>query len=57
LKYFFESFIDEKKEYCLEPNELLEAFRAFRVVYYEETKAEHSDKFDQSVYFVAIKKM
>jgi 2-polyprenyl-3-methyl-5-hydroxy-6-metoxy-1,4-benzoquinol methylase len=53
----FESFIDEKKEYCLEPNELLEAFRSFRVVYYEETKAKHSDKFDQSVYFVAIKKM
>jgi SAM-dependent methyltransferase len=53
----FESFIDEKKEYCLEPNELLEAFKAFHVAYYEEKKAKHSNKFDQSVYLVAIKKM
>ena len=52
----FESFIDKKKEYCLEPNELLHAFESFHVVYYEEKKAEHSDKFDQSVYLVAIKK-
>jgi tellurite methyltransferase len=53
----FESFIDEKKEYCLESNELLNAFEHFHVVYYEERQAEHSDKFDQSVYFVAIKKV
>lgn len=52
----FESFIGEKKEYCLEPNELLNAFGSFHVVYYEEKKAEHSDKFGQSVHFVAIKK-
>ena len=53
----FESFIDEKKDYCLKPNELLNAFESFHVVYYEEKKAEHSDKFDQGVYFVAIKKL
>lgn len=53
----FESFIDKKKEYCLTPNELLKAFESFHVVYYEEKKVEHSDKFDQSVYFVAIKKV
>jgi tellurite methyltransferase len=53
----FESFIDKEKEYCLEPNELLHAFESCHVVYYEEKKAEHSDKFDQAVYFVAIKKM
>lgn len=53
----FESFIDKKKAYCLKPNELLTAFESFHVVYYEEKKAEHSDKFDQSVYFVAIKKV
>ncbi len=53
----FESFIDEKKAYCLEPNELLNAFEFFHVVYYEEKKVEHSDKFDQSVYFVAVKKV
>ncbi len=53
----FESFIDETEEYCLEPNELLNAFEYFHVVYYEERKTEHSDKFDKSVYFVAIKKV
>lgn len=53
----FESFIDENKAYCLEPNELLHAFKSFHVVYYEERKAEHHDKFDQSVYFVAVKKV
>ena len=51
----FESFIDEKKAYCLEPNELLNAFENFHVVYYEEKKSEEPDKFDQSVYFVAVK--
>lgn len=52
----FESFIDENKEYCLKPNELLHAFESFHVMYYEERKVEHSDKFDQSVYLVAMKK-
>ncbi|MBU1341753.1 MAG: class I SAM-dependent methyltransferase [Proteobacteria bacterium] len=52
----FESFIDGKKEYCLEPNELLHAFESLHIVYYEEREAEHSDKFDQSVYLVAIKR-
>jgi SAM-dependent methyltransferase len=52
----FESFIDKKKDYCLEPNELLHAFNSFQIVYYEEKKNDPSDKFDQSVYMVAIKK-
>ncbi len=52
----FESFIDDKKEYCLKPNELLKAFNTFHVVYYEEKSSAHSNKFDQSVFFVAIKK-
>jgi 2-polyprenyl-3-methyl-5-hydroxy-6-metoxy-1,4-benzoquinol methylase len=52
----FESFIDGQKEYCLEPNELLQAFEALHIVYYEEREAAHTDKFDQSVHLVAIKK-
>ncbi len=52
----FESFIDEKKDYCLETNELLHAFNSFQIVYYEEKENDPSDKFDQSVYMVAIKK-
>ncbi len=51
----FESFIDEKKDYCLEINELLHAFNSFQIVYYEEKENDPSDKFDQSVYMVAIK--
>ncbi|SDU45372.1 Tellurite resistance protein TehB [Desulfobacula phenolica] len=51
----FESFIDEKKEYCVKQNEFLHAFESFHVVYYEERETKHSDKFDQSMYFVAIK--
>jgi SAM-dependent methyltransferase len=51
----FESFVDEKKDYCLEPNELLHAFNCFQIVYYEEKKNDPADKFGQSVYMVAIK--
>ena len=52
----FESFIGGKKEkYCLKQNELLQAFQAFHIVYYEEKKSEHSDKFDQIASLVAIK--
>ncbi len=52
----FESFIDKNKDYCLETNELLHAFNSFQIVYYEEKESDPSDKFDQSVYMVAIKK-
>ncbi|CCK82030.1 class I SAM-dependent methyltransferase [Desulfobacula toluolica] len=52
----FESFIDDKKDYCLKSNELLHAFKSFRIVYYEKKENEPSEKFDQSVYFVGIKK-
>jgi hypothetical protein len=51
----FESFVDEKKDYCLVPNELLHAFNCFQIVYYEETENDPADKFDRSVYMVAIK--
>ena len=51
----FESFIGEKRDYCLETNELLHAFNSFQIVYYEEKENEPSDKFDQSVYMVAVK--
>ncbi|MGA6924225.1 MAG: class I SAM-dependent methyltransferase, partial [Desulfosarcina sp.] len=43
-----ESFLNGKKsDYCLEHNELLRAFQSFRIVYYEEKKSHHSQKFDQ----------
>ena len=52
----FESFMDgEKDKYCLKKNELLRAFLSFRIVYYEEKKTEHSEKFDQIASLVAIK--
>ena len=52
----FESFMDgEKDKYCLKKNELLRAFLSFRIVYYEEKKADHSEKFDQVASLVAIK--
>ncbi|MFO7715522.1 class I SAM-dependent methyltransferase [Desulfosarcina sp.] len=52
----FESFMDGKKdEYCLKPNELLGVFQAFRIVYYEEKKANHSEKYDQTASLVAIR--
>ncbi|WP_319524756.1 class I SAM-dependent methyltransferase [uncultured Desulfosarcina sp.] len=51
----FESFMDGKKdEYCLKKNELLDAFRSLRVVYYEEKKIDPDEKFDQIVSLVAI---
>ncbi len=52
----FESFIDDKKDYCLKSNELLHTFKSFRVVYYEERENDPSEKFDRSVYFAGIKK-
>lgn len=52
----FESFMDgEKDKYCLKQNELLRAFQSFRIVYYEEKKADHSEKFEQTASLVAIK--
>ncbi|MBR9984463.1 MAG: class I SAM-dependent methyltransferase [Desulfosarcina sp.] len=52
----FESFMDgEKEKYCLKQNELLRAFQSFRIVYYEEKKADLSEKFDQTASLVAIK--
>jgi len=52
----FESFMDgEKDKYCLKQNELLRAFPSFRIVYYEEKKADISEKFDQTAALVAIK--
>jgi SAM-dependent methyltransferase len=52
---FFESFAGEGKKYGLKPNELLEAFKSFHVVYYEEKNQARANKFDQSVFFVAVK--
>lgn len=53
----FESFMGGKnEEYCLKQNELLHAFLSFHIVYYEEKKAPYSDKFDQIICLVAIKK-
>lgn len=52
----FESFMDgEKDKYCLKQNELLRAFQSLRIVYYEEKKADLSEKFDQTASLVAIK--
>jgi SAM-dependent methyltransferase len=52
----FESFMDGKQNrFCLYPNELLQAFVSLRVVYYEEKKADYSEKFDYSASMVAIK--
>ena len=52
----FESFMDgEKDKHCLKQNELLWAFKSMRIVYYEEKKADHSEKFDQIASLVAIK--
>lgn len=51
-----ETFLAEKQnDYCLRPNELLDAFRSFRTVFYEEKKSNHSMKFDQIAALVAIK--
>ena len=52
----FESFLDgEKDKYCLKQNELLRTFQSFRIVYYEEKKSAHSEKFDQTASLVAIR--
>jgi tellurite methyltransferase len=52
----FESFLDaDKNRYCLKYNELLRAFAALRVVYYEERKTAHAGEFDQIASLVAIK--
>ncbi len=52
----FESFMDgERDRYCLNQNELLRAFQSFRIIYYEEKKTDHTEKFDQTASLVAIK--
>ena len=52
----FESFLDGKKErYRLQQNELLRAFQSFQIVYYEERKAEQTQKFEQIATLVATK--
>lgn len=51
----FESFTGGGNDkYCLEPNELLQAFQSLRIVYYEEKPCD-SDVFDQTVSLVGIK--
>ena len=53
----FESFMDgEKNKYCLKQNELLSAFRSLRILYYQEKKSSHSEKFDQTASLVAVAK-
>jgi SAM-dependent methyltransferase len=52
----FESFLEgHRKEFCLDPNELIHAFKSFRVVYYEEKKTDASEKPSQIASLVAIK--
>ncbi|BBO72379.1 SAM-dependent methyltransferase [Desulfosarcina alkanivorans] len=52
----FESFLDGHKDaYCLKPKELLRVFQSLRIVYYEEKKASHGARFDQTASLVAIK--
>lgn len=52
----FESFMGgNKNAYCLEQNELLRTFASFHIIHYSEKKTDHSDAFDQTVSFVAIK--
>jgi SAM-dependent methyltransferase len=52
----FESFLDGKREtYRLKQNELLRAFHAFRIVYYEEKGAQHAEKIERVASLVAIK--
>jgi len=52
----FESFVDEENDnYCLQQNELLRAFQALRIVYYEEKKTDRSARFDQTAVLVAIR--
>lgn len=45
----------QRDVYCLKPNELRHVFQSFQIVFYEETWADHSEKFDQIVSMVAIK--
>ena len=52
----FESFIGQEKEpYCLLENELLHAFKNFRIIFYEEKKTDLSEKFNQIASLVALK--
>jgi SAM-dependent methyltransferase len=52
----FESFLDEAQDqYCLKYNELLRAFAALRVIYYEERKTEHAGRFEEIAALVASK--
>ena len=51
----FESFISGvKAAYCLKPNELLRAFLNLRILFYEERKADRSERFDQIATLVAV---
>ncbi|MEM7393639.1 MAG: methyltransferase domain-containing protein [Verrucomicrobiota bacterium] len=51
-----ESYIGgTRKAYTLEPNELLQSFSSLRIIYYEEKKADHGERFDQAVYLAAVK--
>lgn len=52
----FESFIGrEEQAYCLIQNELLRVFQPLRIIFYEEKKSDHSEKFNQIASLVAIK--
>ena len=51
----FESYVDENRDYCLKPNELLHAFSSLHIVCYEERENEPSNRFKKSVYMVAKK--
>jgi len=52
----FESFLNgEIDKYCLKTNELLHVFDDFRIIYYEEKKTDHSEKYDQVASLVAMK--
>jgi SAM-dependent methyltransferase len=51
-----ESFLDGRQSrYCLKPNELIRAFQSLRIVYYEERRSGHTDKFDQIAALAAVK--
>ncbi len=52
----FQSFVNgETDKYCLLTNELLHAFNKIRIIYYEEKKTAHGEKYDQMASLVAKK--
>jgi SAM-dependent methyltransferase len=52
----FESFVNgETDKYCLFTNELLHVFSNFRIVFYEEKKTKHGEKYDRMASLVAFK--